>query len=178
MRKLLFALAAILTIAVVPAPPSEAAGSSCAVVWGSLAKSSSVTGTGQPVAIRTGRHTCYDRLVIDLNGPASGYRVEYVSELIHDGSGAVVPVKGGAIIKVVVNAAAHDESGNATIDINAVNNRNVSSYKTFRDTEWAGSFEGRTTFGLGVRARLPFRVFTLAGPGAGSRLVIDVAHRW
>ena len=33
-------------------------------------------------------------------------------------------------------------------------------------------------FGLGVRARLPFRVFTLDGPGAGSRLVIDVAHRW
>jgi hypothetical protein len=29
-----------------------------------------------------------------------------------------------------------------------------------------------------VRARLPFRVFSLAGPGAGSRLVIDVAHRW
>jgi len=29
-----------------------------------------------------------------------------------------------------------------------------------------------------VRARLPFRVFVLAGPGNGSRLVIDVAHRW
>jgi hypothetical protein len=29
-----------------------------------------------------------------------------------------------------------------------------------------------------VRARLPFRVLTLDGPGAGTRLVIDVAHRW
>jgi hypothetical protein len=29
-----------------------------------------------------------------------------------------------------------------------------------------------------VRARLPFRVFTLAGQGEGSRLVIDVAHQW
>jgi hypothetical protein len=29
-----------------------------------------------------------------------------------------------------------------------------------------------------VRARLPFRVFVLRGPGSGSRLVIDVAHRW
>jgi hypothetical protein len=35
-----------------------------------------------------------------------------------------------------------------------------------------------TKIGLGVRARLPFRVFALAGPGGGSRLVIDVAHRW
>ena len=40
----------------------------------------------------------------------------------------------------------------------------------------AGSFEGQTTIGLGVRARLPFRVFVLAGPGSGSRLVVDVAH--
>jgi hypothetical protein len=32
--------------------------------------------------------------------------------------------------------------------------------------------------GLGVRARLPFRVFTLDGPGSMSRLVIDVAHHW
>ena len=30
----------------------------------------------------------------------------------------------------------------------------------------------------GVRARLPFRVFTLTGPDSGSRLVIDIAHTW
>jgi hypothetical protein len=29
-----------------------------------------------------------------------------------------------------------------------------------------------------VRARLPFRVFTLSGPGGGSRLVIDVYQHW
>jgi len=29
-----------------------------------------------------------------------------------------------------------------------------------------------------VRARLPFRVLTLDGPGSGSRLVVDVAHYW
>ena len=38
--------------------------------------------------------------------------------------------------------------------------------------------ESQATIGLGVRARLPFRVFTLTGPGSGSRLVVDVAHRW
>jgi hypothetical protein len=42
----------------------------------------------------------------------------------------------------------------------------------------AGSFEGYTSLGLGVRARLPFQVFTLDGPGSGSRLVVDVAHFW
>jgi hypothetical protein len=43
---------------------------------------------------------------------------------------------------------------------------------------FVSDFEGQTTFGLGVRARLPFRVLRLAGPGSGQRLVIDVAHRW
>ena len=33
-------------------------------------------------------------------------------------------------------------------------------------------------FALAVRAHLPFRVFTLAGPGDNNRLVIDVAHKW
>jgi hypothetical protein len=50
---------------------------------------------------------------------------------------------------------------------------NVSGYRTFRQVAWAGSFEGVTTVGLGTRARLPFRVFTLPG-----RVVVDVAHRW
>jgi hypothetical protein len=43
---------------------------------------------------------------------------------------------------------------------------------------WGGSFEGYTTIGVGVRARRPFRVFGLPGPDTGSRLVIDIAHRW
>ena len=55
---------------------------------------------------------------------------------------------------------------------------NVAGYQTFRQVASAGSFEGYSNFGLGVRARLPFRVFALDGPGNGSRLVIDVAHFW
>ena len=54
----------------------------------------------------------------------------------------------------------------------------MTGYRTFRQVAWAGSFEGRTTVGLGVRAWLPFRVFTLTGPDSGSRLVIDIAHTW
>ena len=68
---------------------------------------------------------------------------------------------------------------------------NVSGYRTFRQVKRVSEVSDFTsddeplvvggTFqvGLGVRARLPFRVFTLPGlrPGS-SRLVIDVAHRW
>lgn len=55
---------------------------------------------------------------------------------------------------------------------------NVSGWRTFRQAALGDSYGGTTTIGLGVRARLPFRVFTLAGPGEHSRLVIDVAHKW
>ncbi len=54
----------------------------------------------------------------------------------------------------------------------------VSGYRTFRQVASADSFEGQSNFGLGVRARLPMRVFVLIGPGGGERLVVDVAHQW
>ena len=54
----------------------------------------------------------------------------------------------------------------------------MAGFRTFRQVSWAGSFEGLTSVGLGVRARLPFRVFVLSGPGSGSRIVVDVAHTW
>jgi hypothetical protein len=49
----------------------------------------------------------------------------------------------------------------------------LTGYRTFRDTRFAGSFEGETQIGLGVRARLPFRVLQLDG-----RIIVDVAHSW
>ena len=52
----------------------------------------------------------------------------------------------------------------------------VSGFKSFRQVAWAGSFEGYTTIGVGMRRGLPFRVLVLAGPGRHSRIVVDVAH--
>ena len=164
------------SIGVLAAAPVSA--TACQTRWGSLQKTADGSAGGHLTNVRTGRHACFDRLVIDLDGPRAGYRVAYVDKLTQDGSGAVVPVKGGAIIGIVALAPAYDDNGSATIAPATVNATNVAGYRTFRDIEWAGSFEGQTTLGLGVRARLPFRVFTLAGPGNGSRLVIDVAHSW
>ncbi len=166
----------IATVVGVAAVPASATG--CRTHWGSLAKSTDHLTTGHVTGVRTGRHACFDRLVIDLDGDPAGYRVEYVKNLVADGSGNPVAVKGGAIIRIIATAPGFDDNGSPTVDPNKVNATNVSSYRTFRDVEWAGSFEGQTTIGLGVRARLPFRVFVLDGPGNGSRLVIDVAHRW
>lgn len=54
----------------------------------------------------------------------------------------------------------------------------MTGYRALRQLAWAGSFEGHTSIGIGARARLPFRVLVLTGPGSIARIVIDVARRW
>ena len=159
---------------------SASAAPYCGMTWGSLTKAGGVETAPNLTGVRTGRHDCYDRLVIDLRGGASaGYHVEYVTTVYHDPKGSVVPLRGGARLQVVVHAPSYSLDGHPTyIPANPSELANVSGYRTFRQVAYAGSFEGQTTVGLGVRARLPFRAFILAGPDGGSRLVVDVAHLW
>ncbi|MBM6401373.1 hypothetical protein JQN70_13320 [Phycicoccus sp. MQZ13P-5] len=149
------------------APSAQAA--SCAVTWGSLAKTSAPLATGRVAGVRAGHHACYDRLVVDMTGRAPGYDVRYVGTVRAEGSGKPVPVAGGARLAVGIHKGATSVPAMPS----------VAGDPTFRQVRWAGSFEGYTTLALGVRARLPFRVFTLPGTTAGtSRLVVDVAHHW
>lgn len=172
-------MAAILVVAFLAASSAvPASATTCSTEWGSLPETATASTTGHLTAVRTGRHACFDRLVIDHDGDPAGYRVEYVDRLTADGSGNSIAIEGGAILRIVTTAPGYDADGRATIDPGGVDATDVGGYQTFRDVGWAGSFEGQTTIGLGVRARLPFRVFSLDGPGDGSRLVIDVAHRW
>jgi hypothetical protein len=137
--------------------------------------------TGEVTGVRAGRHRCFDRLVVDLGAGrrAPGFRVEYVETVARDGSGAAVPLRGSAQLRVVIVAPAYDEDGNSTYEYaDARELVRVSEFDTFRQVAWAGTFEGTTTIGLGVRARLPMRAFVVDGPGAGHRVVVDVAHRW
>lgn len=184
-RVLLVLLAALaLLLPTLLAPTAAQAAPYCGLTWGSLTKSSFATvnptaPAGHLVGVRSGRHGCYDRLVLDLDGQMNGYDVRYVSAVRAEGSGDVVPTAGGARLQVVLRAPAYDADGRATyVPANPARLSDVRGYSTFRQVTWAGSFEGQTTTGLGVRARLPFRVLTLAGPGDTSRLVVDVAHRW
>lgn len=159
--------------------PASATTSYCGLVWGSLVKTDPAMSTASVTNVRTGQHYCFDRMVVDLNGPVAGYTVQYVPTVVQDGSGLAIPLRGSAFLQVTVNAPAYDSNGNVTYSPAAkAELSDVSGYQTFRQVAYAGSFEGYTSFGLGVRARLPFRVFTLDGPGSGSRLVVDVAHFW
>ncbi|GAA5101651.1 AMIN-like domain-containing (lipo)protein [Nocardia iowensis] len=176
---LLIASVAIFVGLLIIPGPAAATPPYCGLVWGSLDKASKPMSTAPITGVRSGRHDCFDRLVFDLAGPAAGYRVGYVEAVTMDGSGAPVPLRGGAFLNVVVLAPAYDDAGNATyLPANRNELVDVTGYQTFRQVAWAGSFEGQTTVGLGVRGRLPMRAFTLDGPGNGSRVVVDVAHFW
>lgn len=160
---------------------TSAATAACGVTWGSLPKAGEGTGSRPLTDVRTGRHECYDRLVLDIRSGAPGgspsYRVRYVEEFRQDGSGRRIDVGGGAVLEIVASAPAYDPDtyeatypGRGGKPLPGVN---LTGYKTFRDARFGASFEGTTQLALGVRTRLPFRVFEL-----GDRIVVDVAHTW
>ncbi|MEU4221616.1 hypothetical protein [Actinoplanes sp. NPDC026623] len=153
---------------------------SCGITWGSADKTAGALSTAPLISVETGRHDCWDRVVFEFNGTARGYSVRYSAEVLTDGEGVdLVPyTAGGAHLWVTLMAPAYDANG-STIDARDGDHlANVLRYDTLRDVVYGGSFEGYTTFDIGVRARLPFRATLLAGPGTHSRIVVDIAHRW
>jgi hypothetical protein len=177
MKRSIAALSALLlsVLTVLVAQPATAAEPYCGIRWGSLPKDLNVGSTGEVFNVRAGRHECFDRLVLDVTGDAQGYFVRYVDEVRMDGSGQLVPLRGGARLAVTATAPAIATDAWFLPNGELID---TTGYSTFRHVAWAGTYEGQTTIGLGVRARLPFRVFLLDGPGTGSRVVVDVAHRW
>jgi hypothetical protein len=133
-RNILLALLLSLPLLLIP---SVANAATCpAINWGSLPKDASAMGTGE----------------ID-----TGYNVRYVDKVTADGSGLPVVVPGGARLQVIVR---HPNFHGIKVGASVAN---VTGYRTFRSVVYAGSFEGQTTYGLGVRSRVPFRVFTIPG---------------
>lgn len=176
-------MVATLAVAAVPADATTTTTTQttvCPTGWGSVAKTRSAATTESLTDIRTGRHACFDRMVVDVPGAGTsglGYSVRYVSRLHQDGSGNYIPVGGGAVLEVRVAAPAYDtDTGKPTYPVRAgqrLKGVDLTGYRTFRDARFVGSFEGDTQIGLGVRARLPFRVWV-----ATDRVVVDVAHNW
>jgi hypothetical protein len=183
-RLVVLTTALLVTVGVISSA-SAATRPYCGITWGSLPESRSAADAEMVNDVRAGRHECFDRLVVDLGGQDTtfgSYDVRYVPVVSEDGSGKALPVRGAAALQIVLRAPAYDRYGNATFEPGDRGEVvNVSGYSTFRQVAWAGSFEGYTTMALGVRARLPFRVFTLDGTPQSDdtpRLVIDVAHSW
>lgn len=151
----------------------------CPTGWGSGGKSATESVSEPLKRIRTGQHACYDRMVFDVDGAAGklGYHVGYVDKFHQDGSGELIPVSGGAVLQVFVNAPSFDvDTGKPSYVAKAGQSLpgvDITGYKTFKDTKFGASFEGQTQIAVGVHARLPFQVLQ-----TGDKLIVDVAHTW
>jgi hypothetical protein len=160
---------------------AQAAGPYCGIRWGSLDRVGGDFDVYPKLTdVRAGRHACFDRLVVDLSAPGEYYHVGYVNQ-IGGGpeQGPVVPMRGGAKLAIWAQISTWDASGRRTYrPADPAELVDVSGWRTFRQVALANTVEAGAMIGVGVRARLPYRVFVLRGPGSGSRLVVDVAHRW
>src|SRR3954447_6191994 len=184
LRLILLTLTSMLAMLALTVPAQAATSPYCGITWGSLDKSRAADGGGFVDDVRAGEHPCFDRLVIDIYGtPTYGiWHAGYVDEVLADGSGLPVPLRGGAFLQLSLRAPSLTPEGTLTyVPADDRELVNVTGFRTFRQVALTGAFEGVTTFALGVRARLPYRVFALTGiPGTanGTRVVLDVAHAW
>jgi hypothetical protein len=117
-------------------------------------------------AVSVGRHATYDRVVFGFTGGIPGYSVSYVSSVISDPKGDVVPLPGRAFARIVFHPASAYPTYQGPTVISPM-------FPTLLQIKRAGDFEGYLSFGLGLSSRAGFNVLTLTGP---DRVVVDVAH--
>jgi len=119
------------------------------------------------VSVRTGEGQGYDRVVFTFDGSLPGYRVRYVPRVAaQDGRRLALP--GQAFLEVRFEPArARDPTGRPTFPTGAL----TPGSPVLRQVRFAGDFEGRVAFGLGLAGRGGFRVAELHDP---TRVAIDV----
>jgi hypothetical protein len=119
------------------------------------------------VSVQTVEREGYDRVQFTFRGAPPGYQVRYVPEVTDQG-GRRLPLRGEAFMAVAFEPArGHDLSGRPTFPDGTL----TPGYPALRQVRFAGDFEGRVSFGLGVAGRGGFRVSELRDP---TRVVIDV----
>lgn len=163
----------LLAGAAASAVPDDGAAAGSAAGFSTSARASNAAPAAMPkvVDLRWGEHGTFDRVVIDLVGKRTGYRVGYVPQLTYDGSGEPVRLKGKRFIEVAVRPArAHNNDGDS---LYTGPRRRQLELASLRGVAFTGDFEGVVSFGLAIDRKAPFRVFTLSQP---RRLVIDVKH--
>jgi hypothetical protein len=120
------------------------------------------------VSVRTARRDGYDRVLFTFRGSMPGYRVGYARQ-VTDGGGRRLPLRGQAFMAVAFEPArARDPDGAATFPAGPLT---PSGYPRLRQVRFAGDFEGRVSFGIGVADRGGFRVSEFRDP---ARIAVDV----
>ncbi len=162
-----------------PAGPSPTPSLTCAPVATSSVSASATPGTDVAAPTLTGvtaaSGPCGDQVIFEVSGVSSvGYRIEYKDQLLGIGSGIPIPVRGGAVLVVNLEAPAYDDAGQSTYSpsdrANLVSTAGLSSV---RQVAWAGSFEGYSLIGIGVDRIRPFSVSVMAG--SPTRVIVQIS---
>jgi hypothetical protein len=125
------------------------------------------TPASELVSVRTARGNGYDRVLFTFRGGMPGYRVGYVAA-VRDEADRPLALRGGSFLAVVfAPAVAHRPDGSPTFRGGTI----TTDYPELRQVRFAGDFEGRVAFGVGVAGRGGFRVTRLTGP---DRVAVDV----
>jgi hypothetical protein len=119
------------------------------------------------VSVQAVERKGYDRVLFTFQGAMPGYQVRYVPE-VADQAGRRLPLRGEAFLAVTFEPArAHDPGGEPTVSTTTL----TPSSPVLRQVRFAGDFEGRVSFGLGLSGRGGFRVSELRDP---VRVAVDI----
>ncbi len=165
-KRVLIVISAIVT-AIAIALPAEALPTFSMTAKSAADPSSRVT---QLWHLRTGNDGTFDRIVFDERISMSGYSVRYVSQVLADASGAVVPIKGRYFLRVVISGATTGSLPGLSSSMPSIVTPSLPEVTQIRK---AGEFEQVVSYGIGLNRYRGFRVFRLSSP---TRLVIDVLH--
>ena len=123
-------------------------------------------------AIRTGRQASLDRVVFQFSGALPTYNVTVVKAVYSDPKGVRVPLAGQTLLRVVFHGATAWCPPTATKTYTGPSVL-TPFYPRLLEVSAAGDFEQVLSFGIGLAARGPYRVYTLTGP---NRVVLDFSH--
>lgn len=193
------------TLVVATAPAAQATPAPCNYAgWNNGLKNATNPTEGFVGDIDAGRHRCYERIVVRRSGDSwPGYDIRYVPVASTDGEGCPAKLgRGNKVLRVMVDSPAYNHYGQPTTPnrfkkikpgepcykkilplrtwTNAAHTSwqtiSFASYKSIKTSAWLGSFEGQTSFALGIKptpacGKPVFRVFTANG---NRDVVIDV----
>lgn len=121
------------------------------------------------VGVIVQKRPAIDRIVFTFAGALPGFNVRYVPEAIQDGSGAVVPLKGTAVLSIRFEpSAAHTVAGKSTSP-GAI----TPLFPAVRQVRRIGDFEGIVSYAAGIAKKPAFCVGIRA---AARQIVVDVKH--
>lgn len=125
-------------------------------------------------AVHTARHAGHDRVVFELDGTGTpGWRVEYTTTPVAEGSGEPVKIKGTVFLMLFLSGVGYsfdtgiEPAFDDTTRLPGTGTRKIAEIKP-----GAGPWEGAQQAFIGLHgAQRPFRVFALTNP---TRVVVDV----